>query len=64
MGDKEFKKAILVFLIFILLNSKIIWSQILKIPFMGTVDPSIVALVVNSLLAAIIYYFISTKLMN
>jgi hypothetical protein len=65
LGDNKTNKhnikyAFIVALIFIILNSKIIWKQITKLPFMGTVEPSIIALVVNSILAGIIYYIITT----
>jgi hypothetical protein len=30
----------------------------MKLPFMGTVEPSIIALLVNSLLAGLIYFII------
>lgn len=56
------KYAILVSVIFILLNSKIIWKQILKLPLMGQVEPSIVALIVNSLLAGLVFYIASKYL--
>ena len=55
----NFKQALLVALIFILLNSKMIWKQIIKIPFMGSVEPSIVALIVNSILAGIVFYLVN-----
>jgi hypothetical protein len=51
----------LVACIFVLLNSKIIWTQIIKFPFMGNVEPSIVALLVNSVLAGVIFYIISKQ---
>jgi len=54
-----FKNGLLVAVIFLLLNSKIIWTQIMKIPFMGSLEPSIVALVTNAILAGIIFYIIS-----
>jgi hypothetical protein len=55
----EIKNALLVFLIFFILNSKMIWKQIIKLPFMGTVEPSMIALVVNSILAGFLFYIIS-----
>jgi hypothetical protein len=55
----EIKNALLVFLIFFILNSKMVWKQIIKLPFMGSVEPSMVALVVNSILAGILFYVIS-----
>ena len=41
-----------------------IWKQIIKLPMMGTVDPSILALIVNAILAGIIFYFINNFLMQ
>jgi len=55
----EIKNALLVFLIFFVLNSKMVWKQIIKLPFMGSVEPSMIALVVNSILAGILFYVIS-----
>jgi len=57
-SSKYFKYSLLVVLIFLILNSKIIWKQISRFPFMGQVEPSIIALVVNSILAGIIFYAI------
>lgn len=54
-----FKNGLLVAVIFLLLNSKIIWSQIMKIPFMGSMEPSVVALITNAILAGIVFYIIS-----
>jgi hypothetical protein len=62
MDSQNFKNSLLVVIIFLLLNSKIIWKQIIQLPMMGSVDPSIVALIVNSILAGIVYYFISNYL--
>ena len=62
MDSQNFKNALLVIVIFLLLNSKIIWKQIIQCPMMGSVDPSIVALIVNSILAGIVFYFISNYL--
>ena len=62
MDSQNFKNALLVIVIFLLLNSKIIWKQIIQFPMMGSVDPSIVALIVNSILAGIVFYFISNYL--
>jgi hypothetical protein len=59
-----FKNAILVAVIFVVLNSKIVWRQIIKLPFMGSVEPSMIALVINSLLAAIAYYIITKFVMK
>ena len=65
LGDNKTNKhnvkySFIVALIFIILNSKIIWKQITKLPFMGSVEPSIIALIVNSILAGIIYYIMTT----
>jgi hypothetical protein len=59
-NTENMKYALVVSLIFVILNSKIIWKQIMKLPFMGSVEPSIVALLVNSILAGVVYYIIST----
>ena len=56
------KTSFLVSLIFVLLNSKMIWKQLIKLPMMGTVDPSILALIVNAILAGIIFYCINITL--
>ena len=64
MDSKAMKYAILVILIFIILNSKIIWKQIMKLPMMGTIEPSIIALIVNSILAGIIFYIVTTMLIK
>jgi hypothetical protein len=60
----DIKNTILVIIIFLLLNSKIVWKQIIQFPFMGGVEPSIVALVVNSVLAGMIFYLVSNYLMK
>lgn len=57
-NSKTFKYALLVMLLFIILNSKIIWKQLSRIPFMGQVEPSIIALIANSVLSAVIFYMI------
>jgi len=59
-----FKNALLVTLIFVLLNSKMIWKQIIQFPMMGTVDPSIIALIVNSIIAGMVFYLISNFIMK
>ena len=56
------KTSVLVSLIFVLLNSKMIWKQLIKLPMMGVFDPSIFALIVNAILAGIIFYFINITL--
>jgi hypothetical protein len=53
------KTSALVTVIFILLNSKIVWKQIIKLPMMGVVEPSIMALIVNSVLAGVVFYIIN-----
>jgi len=63
-NDKAFKLSALVIFIFILLNHKIIWSQIQKLPFMGSIEPSILALIINSILAGVIFYFVSVFLIK
>ena len=57
-GNTNLKLAIIVTLLFIILNSRIIWTQLQKLPFMGTLEPSIFALLINSLLSGIIFYII------
>jgi len=61
LNDKNIKNSIIVIVIFILLNSKIIWKAISKMPMMGTMEPSILALIVNSIIAGIVFYILSTK---
>jgi hypothetical protein len=58
-GGGKIKNAVMVFVIFILLNSRLFWKQIMRLPFMGTVEPSILALIVNSLLAALAFYLLN-----
>ena len=58
------QNALLVIILFILLNSKIIWRQIMKLPFMGSTEPSMIALFVNSLLAGIVFFIITKYVMN
>ena len=58
--DNTTKYALLVAVIFIILNSKIVWRQIIKLPFMGSVEPSMIALIINSLLAGLAFYIVST----
>ena len=57
-GNTNLKLAIIVTLLFIILNSRIIWTQLQKLPFMGTLEPSIFALLINSILSGIIFYII------
>lgn len=61
-NDTSFRYSLLVVLIFVILNSKIVWRQLSKFPFMGTVEPSIIALIANSILAGVIFYLISKLL--
>ena len=61
-NNVNIKNSIIVFVLFILLNSRIIWRALSRMPMMGTVEPSILALVVNSLIAGIVFYFVTTKL--
>ncbi len=63
-SSDSFKYSLLVAVIFILLNSKIIWTQIMKFPGMGTMEPSIIALVVNGLLAAMAFFVVHSFLMK
>jgi hypothetical protein len=58
----NFKSAVVVMVIFLLLNSKMVWKQIMLLPFMGGLDPSIVALVFNSVLAGLAFYLVSNFL--
>jgi len=58
VDSKTLKYSVLVVLIFIILNSKIVWKQIQRLPFMGNMDPSIIALIVNSILAGVVFYVI------
>jgi hypothetical protein len=60
-SNKNTKNAILVVLIFILLNSRMIWRAISRLPMMGSIEPSILALVVNSIIAGIVFYILSTN---
>ena len=62
-NNSNIKETIIVVLLFVVLNSKLIWKQLMKLPFMGTVEPSIIALIVNSLLAGIIYFVIKKFLL-
>jgi hypothetical protein len=62
LNTSVLKTSVLVSLIFVLLNSKMVWKQLIKLPMMGTVDPSILALIVNAILAGIIFYCINITL--
>ena len=61
-NDKNIKNSVVVIVLFILLNSRMIWKAISRIPMMGSVEPSILALIVNSIIAGIVFYIISTKI--
>ena len=60
LDSNSMKSAIVVVLIFLMLNSKIVWSQISRLPFMGSVEPSLIALIINSILAGVIFYCFKT----
>ena len=60
LDSNSMKSAIVVVLIFLMLNSKIVWSQISRLPFMGAVEPSLIALIINSILAGVIFYCFKT----
>jgi hypothetical protein len=62
LSNSTFKNAVLVAIIFILLNSRIVWRAISRIPMMGSIEPSILALVVNSILSAVVFYILSKNL--
>jgi hypothetical protein len=62
--SSTFKNAILVIAIFLLLNSKLIWKQIIQLPFMGSVEPSMIALIANAIIAGMAFYLISNFLMK
>jgi hypothetical protein len=64
INNKNIRNGVIVVVLFILLNSKFIWRALTRIPMMGTFEPSILALIVNSLLAGIVFYIISTKINN
>jgi hypothetical protein len=59
LKNEKVKPSLVVVCIFLLLNSKMIWKQIIKLPLMGHVEPSIVALIVNAILAGIVFYVIT-----
>jgi len=61
INNKNIRNGVIVVVIFILLNSKFIWKALGRLPMMGTFEPSILALVVNSIIAGIVFYVISTK---
>ena len=61
INNKNIRNGVIVVVIFILLNSKFIWRALGRLPMMGTFEPSILALIVNSIIAGIVFYVISTK---
>ena len=63
ISPDNIKYSLLVSVIFIILNSKIVWKQITKMPFMGTIDPSMIALITNSILAGIVFFIVSKFVM-
>ena len=54
---------ILVVCIFILLNSKFVYRELSKLPGMGNIDPSLLALIVNSILAGIVFIIVKSFLL-
>ena len=57
---KDFKYSVLVMVIFVLLNSKMIWTQLQKLPMMGdSISPSMLGLIVNSIIAGVSFYIIA-----
>ena len=60
----DFKYSLLVMLIFIILNSKIIWKQIARLPLMDGLDQSMIALLINSIIAGISFYIISNYIIK
>ena len=58
-SSSNMQTALLVTVLFIILNSKIVWRQMMKLPFMGSVEPSMIALIVNSLIAGVIFFIIT-----
>ena len=62
--DSGFKNALLVIVLFIVLNSKIVWRQVMKLTFMGSVEPSMIALFVNSIIAGVAYYIITKYILK
>jgi len=55
----SFRYSVYVVIIFVLLNSKMIWKQICRLPLMGSVEPSIIALIFNSILAGLVFYILT-----
>jgi hypothetical protein len=60
--SSSFKELILIVCIFVLLNSKIVYRELSKLPMMGTMDPSLLALLLNSVLAGIVFIIIKSVL--
>ena len=63
-GGSTFKMSMLVAVLFVILNSKIVWRQFMKLPFMGSIEPSMIALIINALLTAVVFYIITKFLIN
>ena len=61
---KDFKYSLLVMIIFIILNSKMIWKQLIKFPMMGELEPSMLALIVNSIIAGVCFYIIANYIIK
>ena len=59
LSNSVVKNSVIVAIIFVLLNSKIIWRALARMPMMGSVEPSILALIVNSILAGVVFYILS-----
>jgi hypothetical protein len=60
----KLKLSVLVALLFLLLNSKMVWKNLMKIKYMGSTEPSMLALVTNSILCGIIFYIITKFLLT
>jgi len=63
-SGSDIKNSLIVVLLFVILNSKIMWKQISRLPLMGKVEPSMIALIVNSLLAGLMFFLIKTFLVK
>jgi len=55
----KMNNVIIVIVVFILLNSRIAWRAISRMPMMGSIEPSILALIVNGIIAGVAFYIIS-----
>ena len=58
IDSQNMKNALIVVVLFVIFNSKMVWKEIIRLPFMGGIEPSIVALIFNALLAGIVFYII------